>query len=80
MRRSTNPQPALGAAIRGRRAELGLLQEAVANEAGITVAHLSGIEGGHSNPTWGTVTAIACALDVTISDLARRSEEASKGR
>jgi transcriptional regulator with XRE-family HTH domain len=77
MRRSTNPQPALGAAIRSRRAELGLKQEAVAERAAITVAHMSGIEGGHANPTWSTVTAIAKALGMTVSDLAKRSEETS---
>lgn len=77
MRRSTNPQPALGAAIRRRRTELGLKQEAVAKKAGITVAHLSGIEGGHANPTWSTVTTIAKALGMTLSELAKRSEEES---
>lgn len=75
MRRSKNPQPRLGAAIKGRREQLALTQEALAQDAGITVAHLSGIERGHSNPTWATVTAIATALDLTVAGLAKRAEK-----
>jgi len=42
--------------------------------AGITVAHLSKIERGLTNPTWGTVAAIAAALETTITKVAARSE------
>jgi transcriptional regulator with XRE-family HTH domain len=45
----------------------------VAEDAVITVSHLSKIETGKVNPTWGTVESIAAALGVTIADLARRS-------
>jgi transcriptional regulator with XRE-family HTH domain len=55
MRRSSKPQPALGTAIRELRGKKGMTQEAVAQSAGITVAHLSGIERGHANPSWGAV-------------------------
>lgn len=41
MRRAAKPQPALGAAIRELRAKRGLTQEALAQEAEITVGHLS---------------------------------------
>ena len=78
MRRSTNPQPALGAAIRELRAERELTQEAVAQSAGVTVAHLSGIERGRGNPSWGAVVAIAEALDVSMATLAKRWEAAKK--
>jgi transcriptional regulator with XRE-family HTH domain len=74
MPRPENPQPALGAAIRALRDERELKQLAVAEDAEITVAHLSKIERGKVNPTWGTVEAIARALGVTLADLARRSE------
>jgi transcriptional regulator with XRE-family HTH domain len=79
MRRSNNPQPALGAAIRELRAKRGMTQEAVAQAAGITVAHLSGIERGHANPSWGAVVAIAEALDIPFSQLAKRYEVARDG-
>jgi transcriptional regulator with XRE-family HTH domain len=71
---SENPQPKLGAAIRVLRAERETTQLALAEDADMTVAHLSKIENGRVNPTWGTVLAIATALDVTIADLAKRSE------
>jgi transcriptional regulator with XRE-family HTH domain len=50
-----------------------MTQQAVAEAAGVTVAHLSKLERGQTNPTWGTVTAIADALGVTIVDLAKRA-------
>lgn len=75
MRRSANPQPALGAAIRELRSKKGVTQEAVAHRAGITVAHLSGIERGHANPSWAAVMAIADALDVSIVEVARRVQK-----
>jgi transcriptional regulator with XRE-family HTH domain len=76
MRRAADPQPALGAAIRELREKRGLTQEALAHEAQITAGHLSMIERGHANPSWGAAVAIAKALSVSIAELARRSEAA----
>ena len=78
MRHSKDPQPALGAAVRQRRAKQGLTQEALAQDAGITVGHLSMIERGLANPTWGTVTAIAEALGVSIGELGKLAEKFGK--
>lgn len=64
----------LGAAIRAFRVERDLKQLAVAEDAGITVAHLSKIETGKVNPTWGTVAVIADALGVTVAEVAERAE------
>ncbi len=72
MPRRDNPQRELGAAIRALRDERELKQLDVAEDAGITVAHLSKIEGGKVNPTWGTVEAIAAALGLSIADVATR--------
>jgi len=47
-----------------------MTQEALAQEAGITVGHMSMIERGHSNPTWGTVRGVAKALEISMSELA----------
>ncbi|HWA54406.1 MAG TPA: helix-turn-helix transcriptional regulator [Solirubrobacterales bacterium] len=71
MRRSDQPQPALGKAIRQLREERGMTQEALAQEAGITVGHMSMIERGHSNPTWATVKSIAKALGTAMGDVAK---------
>jgi transcriptional regulator with XRE-family HTH domain len=73
---SSKPQPALGAAIRALRDKKHATQETVSQEAGITVAHLSKIERGLTNPTWGTVVAIAEALDTSLLQLAKRYEAA----
>ena len=78
MRRSNNPQPALGAAIRELRTERGMTQEAVAQSAGITVAHLSGIERGHANPSWGAVDAIAEVLDVSMGEIGKLTDKLKK--
>lgn len=75
MRRSDQPQPALGKAIRQLREERGMTQEALAHAAGVTVGHLSTIERGHSNPTWGTVKGIARALGVSMGALAKLADE-----
>lgn len=74
MRRSDQPQPALGKAIRQLRDKRGMTQEALAHAAGVTVGHLSMIERGHSNPTWSTVRGIAKALDISMSDLAKLAD------
>lgn len=76
VRQSSNPQPALGAALRALRIKRGATQEAVAHGAGVTVAHLSAIERGLANPTWGTVASVAAALETSIGDLARAVEKA----
>jgi transcriptional regulator with XRE-family HTH domain len=46
-----------------------MTQEALAHAAGVTVGHLSTIERGHSNPTWGTVTRLADAMGSSIGDM-----------
>jgi transcriptional regulator with XRE-family HTH domain len=75
MRRSDQPQPALGKAIRQLRAERGMTQEALAHAAGVTIGHLSMIERGHSNPTWATVKAISAALDTSMVELTKLASE-----
>lgn len=74
MRRAANPQPALGAAVRQLRGERGLTQEALAHDADITAGHLSMIERGLANPSWGAVRAIAKALSVSVADLAKLAD------
>lgn len=75
MRRSDQPQPALGKAIRQLREKRGMTQEALAHAAGVTVGHLSTIERGHSNPTWATVKAISAALTMSMVELTKLAEK-----
>jgi transcriptional regulator with XRE-family HTH domain len=57
--------------LRSLRERQGRSQEALAHEAGLTVATLARVERGQSNPTWTTVTRIAAALDVSLAQLGR---------
>lgn len=69
------PQPALGAAIRGLRQKRGETLKTLASKAGITWGTLGVIERGETNPTWGTVREIAVALGVSVAELAKATEE-----
>jgi transcriptional regulator with XRE-family HTH domain len=71
----TEPQPALGKAIKQRREERGLSQEALGHAAGIHPTWISHIESGRNNPAWGSVKRIAAALGLKVSELAARAEE-----
>lgn len=64
------PQPALGSAIRALRSKIGISQEDLAHQAGVTTSTLSSIERGRSNPTWATIKGIAAALGVSMGQLA----------
>lgn len=75
---SDQPQPALGKAIRQLREKRGATQEAVAHDAGVTVATLGVIERGLSNPTWATVKGIATALGISMVELAKVAERFEK--
>jgi transcriptional regulator with XRE-family HTH domain len=74
MRRSEQPQPALGKAIRQLREKRGTTQEAIAHKADITTGTLSLIERGHANPTWSTVKSIATALGVSMGELGKLAD------
>ncbi len=78
MRRSTRPQPALGAAIRQLREKRNETQESLAEQAGMAVPTISHIQAGHANPTWATVRDLAAALGVSFSDLAKLAERHEK--
>jgi transcriptional regulator with XRE-family HTH domain len=71
----TEPQPALGAAIKRRREERGLSQEELGHASGIHPTWISHIESGRNNPAWGSVRRIAAALDLKLSELAALAEE-----
>jgi DNA-binding XRE family transcriptional regulator len=68
------PQPALGKAIRQLRQKRGDTLKTLAPKAGVTWGTLGVIERGEANPTWGTVRAIAAALDVSVAELAQLAE------
>lgn len=73
----SDPQVALGRAIRQTRLARGLSQEQVAHGADLHPTWISHIESG-SNPAWGTVRRIASALGVEVSELAKLTEEVER--
>jgi transcriptional regulator with XRE-family HTH domain len=69
------PQPALGEAVRHIREKRGITQERLVQDAGLTTGTVSLVERGRSNPAWGTIKALAGALDVSIGELAKLAEK-----
>jgi transcriptional regulator with XRE-family HTH domain len=65
----------LGVVIQRHRQARGMSVEQLAAEADIHRTYVPGIESGEHNPSWRIVGAIADALGVTISELAREAEE-----
>lgn len=70
------PQPALGEAVRKLREKRGVTQERLAQDADLTTGTISLIERGRSNPAWGTVKAIAKALNISLGELAQTADKA----
>lgn len=60
---------AFGKAVKIRRVEVGISQEALADKAGLARSFLSGIELGTKSPTILSVWRLAEALDCKPSDL-----------
>jgi transcriptional regulator with XRE-family HTH domain len=67
----------LGEAIRSRRRDLGISQEALADRIGIDRTYLSGIERGERNPSYTNLLRIASALRVPFSELQAAAEARS---
>lgn len=75
MRISQTPQVALGRAVRLRREETGLSQEALADAADLDATSIRGLERGIANPTWDVADRVARALDLALHELAQRADE-----
>jgi transcriptional regulator with XRE-family HTH domain len=65
---------AYGRALRQLRSERRLSQEALAHLADLDRTYVSGIERGERNPSLTNILRLTDALDVRVSDLARRAE------
>lgn len=70
---SREPCPPLGQAVRERREEIGLTQEALAQAAGLATKRVWQIERQGANPTYSTLLAIAAALQVPAELLMLRA-------
>lgn len=65
---------AFGRAVRARREQLGMSQEALGFRSGLDRTYVSGIERGVRNPTLATVWRIADALGTGASRLLQITE------
>ncbi len=68
-----------GKAVRSRRLAKGLTQELLAEKANLHVNSISFVERGMVPPALDTICAIADALDVQVSDLAKDMESRAMG-
>jgi transcriptional regulator with XRE-family HTH domain len=75
----SEPQPALGQAIRRLRKERHLSQEELGHLAEIHPTWISHIESGRTNPAWGTVRRIAKVFGVRLSEIVLLAESLSDG-
>ena len=75
MPRPPTPQHALGLAVKARRLELGLTQEAVALEGGLHQRWVSNVENGWRNPSYGSLRRLAAGLELSASELIARAEQ-----
>lgn len=69
-----------GLAVRRRREQLGLSQEAFAEKAGVHRTYISSIELGKVQVSIGVAQRLAEALEVRLSSLWREIEEAQQPR
>jgi transcriptional regulator with XRE-family HTH domain len=65
---------AMGQAIRGYRGERGLSQEELAESSGLSQFSLNQIETGKAEPLWGTLRALALALEIPLDLLCRKAD------
>jgi len=70
-----NPQVALGRAIRLRREEIRLTQEALADAADLDATSIRGLERGTSNLTWDVADRVSRALGLALHELAQMADE-----
>ena len=72
------PRPSLlslAKAIRERRKELGLSQEALAEECGVDRTYISMLERGTRNPSFLNMLKIAAGLKISVSTLTRAYDD-----
>ncbi|MDX6649996.1 MAG: Helix-turn-helix domain [Solirubrobacteraceae bacterium] len=66
---------AIGRAIRARRLELGLSQEAAAGQWSVSRSLISRLERGQANPSFRQLFGLAESMDVSLLALFQRAYE-----
>jgi transcriptional regulator with XRE-family HTH domain len=68
-------QAALGHAVKARRQEIGITQEALANDTGLHQRWISNVETGKRNPSYASLRRLAAGLGLSASELLARAEQ-----
>jgi transcriptional regulator with XRE-family HTH domain len=68
-------QAALGLALKARREELQLTQEALSLRAELHQRWISNVETGKRNPSYASLRRLAAGLDLSASELIARAEQ-----
>jgi transcriptional regulator with XRE-family HTH domain len=68
-------QLALGLAVKARRRELGITQEALANDTDLHQRWISNVENGKRNPSYASLRRLAEGLGLSASELIARAEQ-----
>ena len=68
-----------GTAIKGKRSELGISQEELADRAGLHRTYVSDVERGARNLSLESIEKLAHALELSISGLFQRAREGTAG-
>lgn len=68
-------QVALGLAVKGRREELSLTQETLANNTDLHQRWISNVETGKRNPSYASLRRLADGLGLSASELLARAEQ-----
>jgi transcriptional regulator with XRE-family HTH domain len=70
---SPEHERSLARVLRDARESAGLTQEEVASGSGVSVQLVRRIEAGTSNPTLGTLAAVAETLKTSVAEIAQRA-------
>lgn len=62
-----------GIALRSKREKAGLTQDELARLAGVSQKHVSSLERGKNQPSWGMMETLAVALKLSVAELITRS-------
>jgi transcriptional regulator with XRE-family HTH domain len=66
---------ALGQAIERSRKVGGLNQRELSERSGLHPTHISGLERGARNPTYGSLVELADGLEISVGELAVMADE-----
>ncbi len=80
MSASPSFQAALGTAVKRRREELGLTQEALSLRAELHQRWISNVENGKRNPSYGSLRRLAGGLELSASELIALAEQIETGQ